>query len=128
NARRFRAEGHLRDANAAYRRAEIAFGPSDAGSMCREERQALAPWLDGSVARQDRTDPSALLRAAVARDPLAVAREAERLATTDGEIVAGLASLLAGHVARARGDLLHAAERADAGRNARLIAALGAGI
>src|SRR5205814_3888315 len=55
NARRFRAEGHLRAANAAYRRAEIAFGPSDAGSMCREERQALAARLDGSVARQSRT-------------------------------------------------------------------------
>ena len=129
NARRFRADGRLPDAAEAYRRAEAAFGPSDAASMCRAERQAVSPWLDGVTAgRPERSNPSALLRAALTSDPLAAAREAERLATTEGEIVAGLAALVAGHVARARRDLLHAAERPDSGRNGQLVAALGAGV
>lgn len=129
NARRFRADGRLRDAAEAYRRAEAAFGPSDAASMCRVERHVLGPWLDGaSTVRPEGPEPSALLRAALTRDPLAAARDAERLATADGEIVAGLAALVAGHVARARRDLLHAAERMDSGRNGQLVAALGAGV
>jgi DNA-binding SARP family transcriptional activator len=129
NARRFRADGILGDAAEAYRRAEAAFGPSDAASMCRTERQALGPWLDGAnPGRSERSEPSALLRAALTRDPLAAARDAERLATTEGEIVAGLAALVSGHVARARRDLLHAAERTDLGRNGQLVAALGAGV
>jgi DNA-binding SARP family transcriptional activator len=129
NARRLRADGSLQDSSDVYRRAEAAFGSSDAASMCRTERQALGPWLDGaSLVRPERSDPSALLRAALTRDPLAAAREAELLATTEGEVVAGLGALVGGHVARARRDLLHAAERADLGRNGQVVAALGAGV
>jgi DNA-binding SARP family transcriptional activator len=129
NARRYRAEGRLRDAHDAYRRAEESFGPSDGAQICRLERQMIAPWLEGGApVGRDGAEPSTLLRAAVARDPLAVAREAEPLATMQGEIVAGLAALVGGHAARARRDLHHAAERADGERPAQLIAALGAGV
>ena len=129
NARRLRADGRLGDAVESYRRAEAAFGMSDAGSTSRVERVALAHWLEGSAAVPlDRQEPWALLRAGVARDPLAAAREAERRRTPDDEIAGGLAALIAGHVARARRDLLHAAERPDAGRHAQLVAALGAGV
>jgi DNA-binding SARP family transcriptional activator len=59
---------------------------------------------------------------------MGVVTEAERLGNAEGEVVAGLAALAAGHVARARRDLLHAADRADAGRYTQLVAALGAGV
>ena len=129
NARRFRGEGRIADAIDSYRRAETAFGPSDAGSMCRVERQVIAHWLDGvSPLAPDRREPFTLLRSAVARDPLAAVRDAEQLDTPDGEVAAGLAAIAAGHVARARRHLLHAAERTDSGRHLQVIAALGAGI
>ncbi len=127
NARRLRSEGRLADASNAYRRAEVVFGPSEAGTMCRVERQAIGYWGNGSPAT-DRRDPSALLRIALGRDPMAVAAEAEQLGTPEGEVVAGLAALAAGQVARARRDLLHASERPEAGRLAQLVSALGAGV
>jgi DNA-binding SARP family transcriptional activator len=127
NARRLRSEGRLAEASNSYRRAESGFGPSDAGAMCRVERQALAHWLDDG-APFDRKDPFALLRAAITRDPLRAIGDAERVDTPESEVVAGLAAIAAGHVARARRDLLHAAERTDAGRYAQIVAALGAGV
>lgn len=129
NARRLRADGRLAEAVDSYRRAETAFGPSEAGSICRAERQALGLWIDGvSPLAPDRHEPFALVRAALARDPLAAVRAAERLDTAEGEIAAGLAAIAAGHVARARRELLHAADRTDTGRHAQLIAALAAGV
>ena len=129
NARRLRAQGRIAEATESYRRAEAGFGSSDAGSMCRLERQALAHWIEGSrPLAVDRRDPFAILRAALTRDPLAAVRAAEQLDSSEGEIVAGLAAIAAGHAARARRDLLHAAEREDTGRNGQLVAALGAGI
>jgi DNA-binding SARP family transcriptional activator len=128
SARRLRSEGRLADASEAYRRAEAAFGPSEAGSMCRVERVAIGYWVHGASPLADRRDPSALLRLALARDPMSVAAEAERLGTPEGEVVAGLAALAAGQVASARRDLLHAADRTDGGRLAQLVSALGAGV
>ena len=128
NARRLRSEGRLAEAGDAYRRAEVVFGPSEAGSMCRVERQAIGYWTHGASPLADRRDPSALLRVALGRDPMAVAAEAERLGTPEGEAVAGLAALAAGQVARARRDLLHAADRSEAGRLTQLSSALGAGV
>lgn len=129
NARRLRAQGRLAEASESYRRAEAGFGSSDAGTMCRAERQALAHWVEGGRSLAvDRRDPFAILRAALTRDPLAAVRAAEQLQTPEGEIVAGLAAIVAGHAARARGDLLHAAEREDTGRHGQVVAALGAGI
>ncbi len=128
NARRLRSEGRLAEAGDAYRRAEVVFGPSEAGSMCRVERQAIGYWVNGSSPLADRRDPSALLRIALGRDPMAVAAEAERLGTPEGEVVAGLAALVAGQVSRARRDLQHASERSEAGRLAQLVSALAAGV
>ncbi|HET9853196.1 MAG TPA: BTAD domain-containing putative transcriptional regulator [Candidatus Limnocylindrales bacterium] len=128
NARRLRSEGRIDEATDAYRRAEVVFGPSEAGSMCRLERQAILHWGAEGGTPTDRRDPSALLRIALGRDPLAVVAEAERLGTPEGEVVAGLAALAAGHVGRSRRDLLHAAERSEAGRLAQLVSALGAGV
>ncbi len=129
NARRLRAEGRLAEASDAYRRAESVFGPTDAGLTCRAERQMIGHWLGGAGSpTPDRRDAMALLRAALARDPMTAARAAEQLDSPEGEVVAGLASIAAGHVARARRELVHAAERPDAGRTLRVVAALGAGI
>lgn len=129
NARRLRAQGRIAEASESYRRAEAGFGTSDAGTMCRNERQALGHWVEGSrPLAVDRRDPFAILRAGLTRDPLAAVRAAEQLDTSEGEIVAGLAAIAAGHAARARRDLLHAAEREDTGRNGQVVAALGAGI
>jgi DNA-binding SARP family transcriptional activator len=128
NARRLRSEGRLAEAAHDYRRAEIAFGPSEAATMSRLERHAIGYWVDGASPLADRKSPSALLRQAVLRDPMAVIADAEQLGTVEGEVVAGLAALAAGHVARARRDLLHATDRAEAGRHTQLVAALGAGV
>nr|MBA2381834.1 transcriptional regulator [Chloroflexota bacterium] len=94
NARRLRATGRLADAADAYRRAETAFGSTDAGPLCRIERQAVGHWLDGAaVPVVDRRDPIAILRGALMRDPLGAARAAEALDTPDGQVVAGLAAI-----------------------------------
>ena len=129
SARRLRADGRLAEAANAYRRAETAFGPTDAGQICKVERQAIGHWLNGAHGLGGETrDPVAILRRALIRDPLAAVRAAERLDAAEGQVVAGLAAIVAGHVARARRDLVHAAERPDAGRQLRIVAALGAGV
>jgi ATP/maltotriose-dependent transcriptional regulator MalT/DNA-binding SARP family transcriptional activator len=129
NARALRAEGRVAEAVASYRRAETAFGPSDAGSMCRAERQAVGDWVaDARSPQSERLGPFALLRASLAREPLVVVRTAERLGTPEGDVVAGLAAIAAGHVARARRDLVHAAEAADTAPALAVVAALGAAI
>jgi DNA-binding SARP family transcriptional activator len=129
NARRLRAEGRLAEAAEAYRRAETSFGPTDAGMICKLERQAIGHWLNGAAQpSMEPRDPIALLRAALQREPLTAMRAAERLDTAEGEVAAGFAAIVAGHVARARRDLVHAAERPDAGRQLQIVAALGAGV
>ena len=129
NARRLRAHGRLAEAANAYRRAETAFGPTDAGPTCRIERQAVGHWLDRSTAPAvDRRDPIAILRAALTGDPLAAVRAAEALDSPEGEIVAGLSAIAAGYVARARRDLAHAADRAETGRVLHVTALLAAGV
>ena len=129
NARRLRAHGRLAEAADAYRRAETAFGPTDAGPMCRAERQAIGHWLDrATVPAVDRRDPIAILRIGLRGDPLAAVRAAEALQTPEGEIVAGLAAIAAGYVARARRDLAHVADRAETGRVLHVTALLAAGV
>jgi DNA-binding SARP family transcriptional activator len=129
NARRHRAEGRLADAADAYRRAEAAFGPTDAGLMCRAERGAIAHWLNGATGPGfEPRDAMAILRAALVREPLLAARAAERLGSAEGEVVAGFAAIVGGHAAQGRRDLLHAAERVDTSRPIQVVAALGAGV
>ena len=129
NARRLRAHGRLAEAADAYRRAETAFGPTDAGPMCRAERLAVGHWLDGAtVPALDRRDPIALLRMGLRSDPLAAVRAAEALDSAEGEVVAGLAAIAAGYVARARRDLAHAADRTETGRVLHVTALLAAGV
>lgn len=125
-ARRLRAEGRLQEAAERYLRAEAASGAADPARLSREERQQIAVWLNGS--RSPRRDPLPLLRAAVGRDPLGVAREAAKLAAPGGPVVAGLAMLAAGHAASARRELIQAAERPESGRSAQAVAALGAAV
>jgi DNA-binding SARP family transcriptional activator len=129
NARRLRADGRLAEATEAYRRAETAFGMGDTGPMCRTERQAVGHWLAGApLPVVERRDAIAILRVGLTRDPLGAARAAEALDSPEGEVVAGLAAIAAGYVARARRDLAHAAERAETGRALHVTAALAAGV
>jgi DNA-binding SARP family transcriptional activator len=124
SARRLRNQGRFAEAINRYQRAESFFGSSEPAEICHAERTALGAWSEPSTVRPE---PLGLLRQALRSEPLGVAREARQLPPATGAIVAGLAALLAGHVATARGELLHAAERSDAGRYAQMVAALGAG-
>ncbi len=124
SARRLRNEGRLAEAVERYQRAETIFGSSEPADICRAERLALGAWSGMSSARPE---PLALLRQALRGEPLGVAHEARQLQPAASAIVAGLAALLAGHVAAARRELLHAAERTDAGRYAQTVAAMAAG-
>lgn len=126
SARRLRAEGRFRQAIDRYQLAEAAFGTTDAAAICRSERHALLNWLEPERSRK--RDASALLRNALTREPMAVAREAAGLAGVQAELVGGLAALVAGNVAQARRELVHAAERPDAGTQVQSIAALAAGV
>lgn len=129
NARRLRAHGRLAEAADAYRRAETAFGPTEAGPLCRAERQAVGLWLDGAtMPAVERRDPIAILRLGLMRDPLGAARLAESLDSPESEVVAGLVAIAGGYVARARRDLVHASDRADAGRALHVSALLAAGV
>ncbi len=129
NARILRADGRLAEAVDAYRRAEVAFGPSEAGTLCRAERLALSHWLDQDTLAADGTpERLSLLRAAVARDPLGAAQQAGSVGTLEGQVIAGLAALVAGHTSRARRDLVHAAGQLERPRLLGIVAALGAGV
>ena len=129
NARRLRAEGRLAEAADSYRQAETAFGPTESGSICHVEGQALAHWLaTPAPTTAEARDPVAVLRAALAGEPLVAIRAVERIASPEAEVVAGLAALAAGLASRARRDLAHAAERPDLGRDLRIVSALGAGV
>jgi DNA-binding SARP family transcriptional activator len=126
SARRLRNEGRFNESIARYQRAESFFGSSEPAEICRSERVALTAWSGASSARPE---PLALLRQALRSEPLGAARVARQQPPGAAvAIVAGLAEMLAGHAAAARRELLHAAERADAGRYAQTLAALAAGV
>ena len=118
--------GPVRRRGRRYRRAETSFGAMSAAVTCRDERQALAAWLGGPTA--PRRDWANLLRTALRRDPLAVARDAGP-DVADGRLVQGLALLVGGEVAEARRRLLVTAEdRLPTGPAAQVVASLAAGI
>ena len=125
-ARRARADGRLRDAANLYQSAESAFGSADAARLCRLERQAIGPWLGDAQKR--RVDELGMLRSAVQGQPMAVRADVDELSAATRSLVSGLAALVAGNVATARSELIHAAERHDASRPTVVAASLGAGI
>jgi DNA-binding SARP family transcriptional activator len=127
SARRLRAEGRFTEAVDRYHRAEVAFGHSDPAQLCRDERQAVAIWFDADRG-SPRRDWWSLLRSAVAREPMVVARAARDLSDTSGYITEGLAALLAGEVAHARRTLLPLADDEHAGALPGAVAATGAAI
>lgn len=124
-ARRHRAEGRWRPAVDAYGRAETLFGASEAGLTCHRERLATAAWLDPRPSPG--TDWTGLLRAAVARDPLARDPMTRREGSTGDALASGLAALLGGRAADARSILRRAADEADSAEVG-AAAALGAGV
>jgi len=125
-ARRARAEGRLRAAAELYQSAESAFGRADAAQICRDERGAIAAWLGSATT--SRLDALSLIRLALRGDTMTVLDEAQSLPHSVGSLVAGVAALIAGNVASARSELVHAAERPDASRAVVVVASLGAGI
>ena len=133
-ARRLSAEGRLDEAIEVYAQAERAFGSADAALTARRERQVLATWREppsavpSSVAVAAALGWPALLRSAVTREPLAVARAAAALGTPAGRVVAGLATLIAGQIREARRLLLDVAEDPDAEGLPAAVAGLGAGV
>ena len=127
SARKLRAEGRLAQAIERYQQAELAFAGTEPAVICRDERLALAVWVDASFPPL-RQDWSGLLRAAVAREPAVVARDADRLAGQSAELVVGLSMLLAGNVSTAEAVLGNlAADEAGSPAN-RAVAALGAAL
>lgn len=112
SARRHRAEGRWAAAVDAYQRAERAFGSTEAGLICRAERVGLSTWLD--PAPTPGGDWAALLRRAVAHDPLATRQAAAHLPEATGSLASGVGLLLAGRPIEAREALAGAAEAADA--------------
>ena len=110
SARRHRAEGRWRNAVAAYQKAEAGLTGAEVVEACRRERLALSAWLSPSIAPV--TDAAGLLRQATIRDPVAIRDLAASRPTNHDALVAGVASLLAGHVAEAR-RLLTSAEEGD---------------
>lgn len=113
SARRHRAEGRWEAAVDAYQRAERVFGSTEAGMICRGERIMLATWLDPVPTPGG--DWAAMLRRAVAHDPLAARQAAAHLPEATGRLSTGLGLLLAGNLEEARETLARAAEAADAG-------------
>jgi len=122
-----RAEGRFAEAIERYQRAEVAFGHSDPAELCRDERQAVAIWFDADRGSPRRDWPS-LLRSAVTREPMVLARAARDLPGASGRITEALAALLAGEVAYARGTLLPLAEDEYAGALPGAVAATGLAI
>ncbi len=96
-ARRLVAKGSLEAAAAAYQRAEEAFGPATAQEACRRERQSVGLWQTPLPAPP--TDWLSLLRSALQRDPLQVARKAADLEGPTGRFAEGAALVLAGRLA-----------------------------
>lgn len=110
-ARRSLASGRLQEALETYGRAEQAFGQESAGSACARERLVLAAWLGNHppVAR----DWLGMLRAAMRKEPLAIAQRAAESPGAPARFVEGAARLLAGQAAEGRRLLSMAAEARD---------------
>jgi DNA-binding SARP family transcriptional activator len=127
SARRLRAEGHFAQAIERYQRAELAFGHSDPAHICRDERLAITVWFDPDRG-VPRRDSWSLLRSAVNREPLVVARSAHEQPGPAGRIAEGLSMMLAGDVAAARRILLPVAEDDAAGPLIGAVAATGVAV
>jgi DNA-binding SARP family transcriptional activator len=125
-ARMRRSAGRWAEAVESYQRAEAAFGRAEPGVSCRNERLALAAWMQPGA--WPASDLLTVLRAAVARQPLEARDRVENLEPAQRELAAGLALLLAGHVAEAVKLLGHCGNRADATPALAASACLGAGI
>jgi len=114
--------GHWPAARATYGRAEAASAGALVASVSREERSRLAAWMDPSSATSTTSTTgaaAAVLRRAMERDPLEVARELETTAGTlppgvgDPRLAEGFALFLAGHVREAAATLSAAADDLD---------------
>lgn len=113
SARRAVAHARLRSAFDAYAQAEQAFGAGRGGESARAERALLRPWID---ARPDRLPTwSGLLRAATVRDAAAVARDARSLPGPVGQLVQGIATVLAGRAEDGQSILLGVADHPQSG-------------
>ena len=126
SARRHRDEGRWEAAVEAYQRAERAFGSTEAGLICRGERIGLSTWLDPVPTPGG--DWAALLRRAVAHDPIATRQAAAHLPEATGRLASGVGLLLAGRPVEARQALVEATEAADASAPLSAAAALVRGI
>jgi DNA-binding SARP family transcriptional activator len=121
-----RSDGRWAEALESYQRAEAAFGRAEPGVVCRNERLALASWMQPGA--WPVSDLLTVLRAAVAHQPLEARDRLEKLEPAQRELAAGLALLLAGHVAEAMNLLDHCGNRPDATPALAASASLGAGI
>jgi DNA-binding SARP family transcriptional activator len=125
-ARRLRSEGRFAAAVERYQRAEVTFGSMDTAVTCREERQALSAWLESGSST--RIGWSSVLRSALRRDPMSVARDVGPAAGAEAPLVRGLALLVAGEVSESRRRLGAVAEDPTSGPVGRVVAALAAGV
>ena len=125
-ARRARADGRWAAAIEAYVRAETAFGASAIAVTCRRERLAVRAWLDPVATAP--ADWTRLLRAGLAREPQAAARDAAAAPDIPGELCRGLLLLAAGEVVVARRELDAAAEDPELDPLLAAAARLGAGV
>lgn len=114
SARRHRAEGRWEAAASAFQQAEQGFGAAEATRICHLERQASGAWLN--LNPPPAGHPLGALRLMVQRDPLQFV-ESRETGTALGALLAGAASLVAGHLAdagRRFRDCLAAADAAGA--------------
>jgi DNA-binding SARP family transcriptional activator len=108
-ARRHLAAGRWRQALTTYQQAEASF--NGASHIYRRERLALTMWLE--PVRPPTTDWVGAICQATRRDPLAARQVAAILPGPTGQLATGLAALLAGRLADARGVLHQVTEDAD---------------
>jgi DNA-binding SARP family transcriptional activator len=125
-ARRARDDGRWAQAADAFLVAESAFGSSEGAGIARRERSGLVPWIERRPRPPAAADGPGLLRAAVSRDPQAVAAAATGLDGAWRNLVGGMAALLAGRPDDARRELAAAAEHPAASPALAQGAALGA--
>ena len=127
SARRLRAEGQFVDAMRRYQEAEAAFAGTESAHVCRDEAQVISAWLEPGRT-MPRGDWPSLLRAALLKEPLAVARELADDGRGAHRLVGGLAALLGGEVHQAQARLQAVADGEDAGPIERAVANCANGI
>ncbi len=125
-ARRHLACGRVDAALSDYRRAEVGFGTVGGTDIARQERMALGGWTT-DVAPQ-RMDWLGLVREATRRDPLGESARARDSAVEHGDLAAGLAALLAGHVRDAERLLVRAGDTDEASPRLAAVACFAAGV